>query len=324
MNRRTLLSSLLALGITPSVIASSTQTNTTRGTGMKNETAAHTQSPNGFAKINSLESLKDLPDTQKMPVLFLGHGSPMYAITDTEFGRGFQKLAKKLPKPTAILCISAHWLSQGPWVTAMQKPRTIHDFGGFPKALHEFQYPASGSPALAKATHDLVNHAQQPAHLDHTEWGLDHGTWSVLTHLYPEADIPVVQLSLDYFRTPEAHYRLAQQLSVLRRKGVLVVGSGNVVHNLRLSGADDDYTAFDWAIETDEKIKRFITSGDHASLIHYDKSLGKAGALSIPTNEHYLPLLYALALQDKKDSLTIFNDKAINGAISMTSVAIGV
>lgn len=324
MNRRTLLSSLLAVGITPSVVAATNQTSAIPNTSVGNSTATSHQTPNGFTKAKSLDALNDLPNTQTMPVLFLGHGSPMYAITETEFGQGFKKLAKKLPKPTAILCISAHWLSDGSWVTAMDKPRTIHDFGGFPRALHEFQYPASGSPALAKATHDLIVHAKQPAHLDTHEWGLDHGTWSVLTHLYPEANVPVVQLSLDYLKTPEQHYQLAQQLSALRQKGVLVVGSGNVVHNLRLSGADDDYTAFDWAIETDEKIKQFIRAGDHQSLIHYNKSLGKAGQLSIPTNEHYLPMLYALALQDKQDDVVIFNDKAINGAISMTSVAIGV
>lgn len=205
----------------------------------------------------------------------------------------------------------------------MEQPRTIHDFGGFPKALHEFEYPAKGSPTLALATSGLLEQHQHDNQLDDHEWGLDHGTWSVLTHLYPEADVPVVQLSLDYFKTPEQHYQLAKDLAVLRNKGVLIVGSGNAVHNLRLATADEDMTAFDWAIDTDEKIKHFIRTGNHQALINY-REQGEGFKLSIPTDEHYLPMLYALALQDKQDDVLIFNDKAINGAISMTSVAIGI
>lgn len=271
-----------------------------------------------------LSALNAFPNTPQMPALFLGHGSPMNAITDTEFSRGFQKVAKDLPRPHAILCISAHWQSQGSWLTAMPKPRTIHDFGGFPQALHEFQYPADGSTELAKLVHTVFKQNGVDARLDYSEWGLDHGTWSVLTHLFPQADVPVVQLSLDYFKTAQEHYDLAKQLNQLRSKGILIVGSGNTVHNLRmLAGSDNQIFGFDWALEADAKMKQFIQSGDHQSLIQYEKQ-GKAFQLAIPTPEHYLPMLYVLAQQDKKESLQIFNDKPVEGSIVMTSVAIGV
>lgn len=271
-----------------------------------------------------LGQLNQLPATTKMPALFLGHGSPMNAIIDTEFSRGFQQLAKNLPRPTAILCISAHWQSQGSWLTAMPKPKTIHDFGGFPKALYAFDYPADGSPELATLTQQLLANRGLDAGLDHSEWGLDHGTWSVLTHLYPQADVPVVQLSLDYFKTAQQHYDLAKQLNVLRNKGVLIIGSGNNVHNLgRIARSEEPFFGWDWALEADEKMKQFIWAGDHQSLIDYDKQ-GEAFALSIPTPEHYLPLLYVLAQQDKSDKISIFNDKPSDGSIVMTSVAIGV
>lgn len=271
-----------------------------------------------------LSALQHFADTPPMPALFLGHGSPMNAITDTEFGRGFQALAKNLPRPNAVLCISAHWLSDGSLLTAMTKPKTIHDFHGFPPTLHAFQYPADGSPALATTTQTLFTEAGFQAGLDHHEWGFDHGTWSVLTHLFPHADVPVVQLSLDYFKTAQQHYDLAKQLQALRRKGVLIVGSGNVVHNLgKTINSGDDYFGFDWALEADSKIKGFIRTGDHKALINFEKH-GAAFALSIPTPEHYLPLLYVLSQQEKSDSVRIFNDKPVSGAITMTSVAIGV
>lgn len=271
----------------------------------------------------ALELLKQFPDTEPMPVLFLGHGSPMYAITDTEFGRTIASLAGKIPRPRAILCISAHWETRGTWLTAMPQPRTIHDFGGFPQALFDVQYPASGCPELAQATQQIITSAT--VGLDEQEWGLDHGTWSVLRHLYPHADIPVVQMSLDHFKSPQAHYDLAKELSALRRKGVLIVGSGNIVHNLRMLAWDRKDTeafGFDWALDTDERVKSAIERGDHAYLIDFHNN-GEGFKLSIPTAEHYLPLLYTLALQEKSDNVLIFNDKAVQGSLTMTSVAWG-
>ena len=272
---------------------------------------------------NSLSSLEKatrfLPATPKMPVLFLGHGSPMNAIEENEFVRGFRQQAAMLPRPSAILCISAHWETRGTFVTAMEKPRTIHDFGGFPKALFDVQYPAAGSPVLAEETHKLVTQTRIEA--DH-QWGLDHGAWTVLKHFYPEADVPVIQLSLDYRQNAQWHYNLAKQLAPLRHKGVLIVGSGNMVHNLGLVAWDrlnESGFGFDWALEASEKIKNWIAGGNHSGLINF-RSQGKAFDLAIPTPEHYLPLLYSLGLQEKSDEISLFNDQAVAGALTMTSV----
>lgn len=254
-----------------------------------------------------------------MPVLFLGHGSPMNAIELNEFSRGWQQVGKSLPVPSAILCISAHWETRGTFVTAVEKPRTIHDFGGFPKELFEVQYPAPGSPALAEETIKLLSSAGAEA--DHN-WGLDHGAWSVIRHLYPGANIPVVQLSLDYRQHPLYHYQLAAQLAPLRSKGVLIVGSGNIVHNLRTIDWRKPDAGFDWAIETDAKMRQWIADGNHQALIDYKKG-GVAFEQSIPTPEHYLPLLYTLGLQGKKEEISFFNTKTIMGSISMTSVKVG-
>ena len=263
-----------------------------------------------------------LSSTAKMPVLFLGHGSPMNAIEENEFVMGFRNIAKTIPKPRAILCVSAHWETQGTFVTAMEKPCTIHDFGGFPKALHEVQYPALGSPELANETKSLIKTTE--VGLDQ-KWGLDHGAWSVIKHLYPEADVPVIQISLDYYQTPQYHYDLMKELASLRKKGVLIIGSGNMVHNLREVAWDkfgaDNY-AFDWTLEASDKMKKYILNGDHKQLINY-RCHGKAFELAIPTPEHYLPLLYSLALQDDNDEVSIFNDKAVAGSLTMTSVKIG-
>ncbi|MBT8228695.1 MAG: 4,5-DOPA dioxygenase extradiol [Bacteroidia bacterium] len=259
--------------------------------------------------------------TEKMPVLFLGHGSPMNAIEENEFVAGFRSIGKEISKPNAILCISAHWETNGTFVTAMQSPRTIHDFGGFPKELFDVQYPAQGDPELAKKTKDLVSKIE--IGLDE-QWGLDHGAWSVIKHMYPDADVPVIQLSLDRNKPPQYHYDLARELHSLRKQGVLIIGSGNIVHNLRKVAWDKldvvDY-AYDWAKEASSKIKSSILNGDHDDLINY-QSNGTEYKLAIPTPEHYLPLLYVLALQDKKDSLTIFNDKAVGGSLTMTSIKI--
>lgn len=274
-------------------------------------------------KLNALGGLlSKLETTAPMPALFLGHGSPMNAIEENEFVQGFRHAAQKLPKPTAILCVSAHWETRGSWVTAMEQPRTIHDFGGFPRELYEVQYPAPGSPTLANATKELIKTTE--VGLDF-RWGLDHGAWSVIKHLYPNADIPVIQMSLDYGQPPEYHYELAKELQALRNRGVLIIGSGNMVHNLRMLAwdrLDQSGFAFDWALEASEKMKKFIHEGDHQSLIRF-RNQGKAFDLAIPTPEHYLPLLYVLALQKNNDSLEIFNDAPVAGSLTMTSVRIG-
>ncbi|WP_339896266.1 4,5-DOPA dioxygenase extradiol [uncultured Algibacter sp.] len=272
-------------------------------------------------------TLKDLnkmtstmSNTGKMPVLFLGHGSPMNAIEENEFVSAFRKLGQEIIRPNAILCISAHWETKGTFVTAMQNPPTIHDFGGFPQALFDVQYPAKGSPELAEETKSIITKTE--VGLD-DKWGLDHGAWSVIKHLYPNADIPVIQMSIDYSKPARYHYELAQELNSLRHKGVLIIGSGNMVHNLRRVSWNklNEEFAFDWATEANEKMKSHILSGDHQKLIDF-KSQGKAFDLAIPTPEHYLPLLYTLALKEENEKVTLFNDKSVGGSLSMTSLKI--
>ncbi len=275
---------------------------------------------------SSLNQLKSLSDTfapsERMPVLFLGHGSPMNGIEENEFVQGFRKQGEQIQRPQAILVISAHWETKGTYVTAMEKPKTIHDFGGFPQALYEVQYPAPGHPKLAQELRELVK-PENTVHLD-DKWGLDHGSWTVVKHIYPEADVPVVQLSIDYTQAPSYHYQLAQQLKVLRGKGVLLIGSGNMVHNLRKVAWDkiNKHYAYDWALEADAKMKQFIQEGDHPSLIDF-KNQGQAFDLAIPTPEHFIPLLYTLGLQDKADDTLLFNDRPLGGSLSMTSVKFG-
>jgi 4,5-DOPA dioxygenase extradiol len=257
-----------------------------------------------------------------MPVLFLGHGSPMNAIEENEFVEGFRNIGKTIPKPDAILCVSAHWETRGTFVTAMEVPRTIHDFGGFPKALFDVQYPAQGSPELADNIKSLITTTSVESDY---KWGLDHGAWSVIKHLYPEADVPVIEMSLDYCQTPQYHYDLMKELTSLRKMGVLIIGSGNMVHNLRLvdwDNFDSDNFAFDWALEASEKMKKYILNNDYKNLINYH-SQGKAFELAIPTPEHYLPLLYVMALKEKNEDIKLFNDKAVAGSLTMTSVKIG-
>ncbi len=271
-------------------------------------------------KVNALQNIvSQWGNTPAMPVLFLGHGSPMNAIELNEFSRGWQQIGKSLPVPNAILCVSAHWETRGTFVTAMEKPRTIHDFGGFPRALFDVQYPAPGSPDLARETSKIIT--QTKVGLDEN-WGLDHGAWSVIKHLYPKADIPVIQLSLDYGKSPREHYALAAELAALRKKGVLIIGSGNIVHNLRIIDWKKPDTGYDWAVETDAKMRQWITEGNHQALIDYKKA-GMAFEQSVPTPEHYLPLLYTLGLQGKNEEISFFNTKTIMGSISMTSVKIG-
>lgn len=259
-----------------------------------------------------------------MPVLFIGHGSPMNGIEDTEFSDKWKALGKELPTPKAILVVSAHWETKGTRITAMDFPQTIHDFGGFPRALYEVQYPAPGNPELAKETAALI---EKPAHpeLDH-EWGLDHGAWVVTRRMYPDAKIPVLQLSIDYTKGMQYHYDLAKELFELRKKGVLVIGSGNMVHNLRRVAWDKMEVpgyGYDWALQMNDTFKRLITNNDHQALIKYEL-LGKEALLAIPTPEHFIPLIYTLGLKTEKDNVSFFNDKAIGGSLTMTSVGFGI
>ena len=272
--------------------------------------------------INELYTTSQaFPNTEKMPVLFLGHGSPMNAIEENQFVAGFRNVAKTLPKPNAILCVSAHWFTKGTKVTAMEMPQTIHDFGGFPQELFNVQYPAKGSPELAQITHELL--LPTPVELDH-EWGLDHGAWTVIKHLYPNADIPVIQLSIDYTKPAQYHFELAQKLQALRNKGILIIGSGNIVHNLRLvdfANFDRDNYGYDWAIEARETVNNYLIDGNYKPLIEYDKQ-SKALQMAIPSPDHYLPLIYTLGLQQKGESISLFNDKLVAGSLSMTSLKI--
>lgn len=272
-------------------------------------------------KLDTLKQLTQWENTSRMPVLFLGHGSPMNAIEENEFVQGFRKVSSEMEQPKAILVVSAHWETRGTMVTAMQNPPTIHDFGGFPKELFEVQYPAPGSPELAQQTKELVTSTE--IHLD-DKWGLDHGAWSVIRHMYPEANVPIIQLSLDYTRDARYHYELAAELSKLREKGVLIVGSGNMVHNLRMVAWNklNEQYAYDWAQEASTKMTNFIMDGNHQALIDYHKQ-GKEFLLSIPTPEHYLPLLYTLGLQQKNEEINLFNDQPVAGSLTMTSVKIG-
>lgn len=271
----------------------------------------------GFKNITD-----NLPEQDvKMPVFFIGHGSPMNAIEDNQYSKSWALISKKIPKPTAILCISAHWETAGTFVTAMEKPTTIHDFGGFPEALFNAQYPATGSLWLAEETKKVITTIS--VGLDQN-WGLDHGSWSILKHIYPAADVPVIQLSLDATKDATYHYSLAKELASLRKKGVLIIGSGNMVHNfayLNFNSTDDNPMIVDWAMEANESLKQLILINDFKSLIGY-KNYSKALQLSAPTPEHYLPMLYAIALRDKNENITYFNDSFLAGSISMTSFRI--
>lgn len=251
-----------------------------------------------------------------MPVMFVGHGNPMHAISENEFTQGWQRMAEGF-SPKAIVCISAHWETRGTRVTMVPKPRTIHDFGGFPPELYAVQYPAPGAPDLGS---DIIAGVQGSTVEEDHEWGLDHGTWSVIRHMFPMADVPVIQLSLDRNMAPVAHYELAKELSFLRWKGVLVIGSGNVVHNLRRARWDSS-EPYDWAVEFDEQTRKSILDGNHAALIK-GGDLGSAASLSIPTPEHFLPLLYVLALQADGDEVRFFNERIDMGSMSMRSLVI--
>ena len=278
----------------------------------------------GLFTMGSLAGLKRISDSlqqqdEKMPVLFIGHGSPMNGIEQNEFSLEWEKTGKDLKTPQAILVISAHWLTNGTHITAMDFPKTIHDFGGFPEELYKVQYPVPGNRQLAQETKDLIKSTN--VGLNH-DWGLDHGSWTVVRRMYPDATIPVLQLSIDYSKPASYHYNLAKELSALRKKGVLIIGSGNMIHNLGMIAWDkleQPGYGYDWAIEMHELFRKKITDGDHNALINYE-SLGKSARLAIPTPDHYYPLMYVLGLQEKKETPTFFNDRLVGGSLNMTSV----
>lgn len=273
--------------------------------------------------IASVQNIQENSQTKNlMPTAFIGHGSPMNAINENEFVLGFREIAKQLPPPKAILVISAHWYIKGTRVTGMENPPTIHDFSGFPRELYQMKYPAPGAPDLALEIESLFKNSKIEIDFD---WGLDHGAWSVLVHLFPKANIPVLQLSLDRNLSAQGHYDLAKNLSPLRRQGVFILGSGNLVHNLGMVAWDKINLpgyAYDWASDANERMKACMVENDHQTLIHY-ATQGKNFELAIPTPEHFLPLLYILALKEENEKLQFFNDRAVGGSLTMTSVYIG-
>lgn len=274
-----------------------------------------------LAAFNKFTS--DLAETDKTtPLFFIGHGSPMNGIENNEFSKAWENIGTEIEKPKAVLVVSAHWLTNGTQITAMDHPKTIHDFGGFPDELYEVQYPAPGDTALAASAKELIKATN--VGLDH-DWGLDHGAWTVVRRIFPDANIPVLQLSIDYAKPASYHYELAKELAALRKKGVLIIGSGNMIHNLRMidwKNFEKDNYGYDWAIEMHEILKEKIKSGDHQALINYEK-LSDAAKLAIPTPDHYYPLMYTLGLQEKNEEQTFFNDKLVAGSLNMTSVRFG-
>lgn len=256
----------------------------------------------------------------RLPVLFLGHGNPMNAIEENGFTRRLATLGQELPRPKALLVVSAHWMTRGTWVTRMDRPRTIHDFYGFPQALFDVQYPAPGSPEVADRVRSEVS--QPSIGADEREWGLDHGTWSVLKHMYPAADIPTVQLSLDMSQPSGFHYELGTKLRALRDQGVMIVGSGNIVHNLRQINFNDGVKPFDWAVEFDEWVKKRLLDRDHASL-RDQATTTAAGKLSVPTPDHWYPLLYVLGAADPSENLRFEHEGIDHGSISMRCLSLG-
>ena len=277
--------------------------------------------------LAALDRIASLKKSDRMPVLFVGHGSPMNALPGNDYFNSWQALGSefgsKIARPQLILCISAHWLTAGWYLTAMAQPKTIHDFGGFPQELFDQQYPAPGDVTAAKALAQLVRQRySQPLGLDEN-WGLDHGAWGILKPMFPDADIPVIQLSMDYSRPPEDHYALAQQLKALRERGVLIVASGNIVHNLReMQRGAAASQAFDWALEFDQTTGGHIQQGNLGALQNFLK-LGSLTKMAHPTHEHYLPLLYAAGAADAGESARFFNVSYQGGSIAMRSVIWG-
>jgi 4,5-DOPA dioxygenase extradiol len=260
-----------------------------------------------------------LPSRTRMPVVFFGHGSPMNTLDHNQYTEAWRRIGESIPAPKAVLCVSAHWYTEGTAVTAMSRPKTIHDFYGFPQALFEVQYPAPGAPGLASRVRELL--APVDVGLDES-WGLDHGTWSVLKHVYPNADIPVLQLSIDGTQPPRYHYETGRRLASLRDEGILIAGSGNVVHNLRMMKRSGGQ-AYDWAQRFNERIREALAARDHDTLVDFEK-LGQDARLSVPTPEHYLPLLYIAGLQDSDESMSFPVDGYDLGSISMLTAVAGV
>jgi 4,5-DOPA dioxygenase extradiol len=252
----------------------------------------------------------------RTPVYFIGHGSPMNALEQNEFTRSLNGMRKLFPKPKAVLCISAHWMTEGSWVTAMAKPKTIHDFYGFPKELFEVQYPAPGDPELAALICDQIS----DVHPESETWGLDHGTWSVVRHIFPDADVPIIQLSLDMERPAEYHFKLGQKLRFLRAEGVLIIGSGNVVHNLRTMNWTTNVDPFEWASEYDAWIREKLLARDFKSLTFNFRD-SDSGKLSVPTPEHYYPLLYSIGASDDSDEIEFIFEEIHNASISMRTMS---
>jgi 4,5-DOPA dioxygenase extradiol len=258
--------------------------------------------------------------SKRMPAIFFGHGNPMNAVMNNSYTESWAAIGASIPRPKAILCVSAHWYLPGTFLTAMDAPQTIHDFGGFPRELFEVEYPASGDPELARRVQELL--APVPAGLSQ-EWGLDHGTWSVLCHVYPNADIPVVQLSIDETRPPEFHHDVGRRLQPLRDEGVLVIGSGNMIHNLHAyAWGKHNVEPFDWAVRFETLARRLLLAGDDAPLVDYE-ALGRDALLAAPTPDHYLPLLYVLGLRHDDDIVSFPVEGFDGGSISMLSVQLG-
>jgi 4,5-DOPA dioxygenase extradiol len=276
-------------------------------------------------KLSDLSRLADtLPASEKMPALFVGHGSPMNALEDNAFTRSLRALGQTFQKngrqPSAILVVSAHWLTRGSFVNISPKPKTIHDFGGFPQALFDLQYPAPGAPDTAKATAQLSEWVHETE-----DWGLDHGAWTILLHLFPDAQVPVFQLSIDYYQPMRYHLDLARQLGALREKGVLIVGSGNIVHNLRMSMSSfqrNDPKPYDWAVEFDQWVGGHIASGDFQPLLNWENA-GESGRLAVPTPDHYIPMLYSLGLAEAKEEIRSVYESVEFGGISMRTFQVG-
>jgi 4,5-DOPA dioxygenase extradiol len=255
------------------------------------------------------------------PAVFFGHGNPMNAIEDNPYTRGWAAVGRSITRPRAVVCVSAHWYVEGTRVTSMERPRTIHDFGGFPRQLYEVEYPAPGDPVLASRVAELLK--PTPVVLDNESWGFDHGTWSVLMHAFPRADVPVIQLSIDDTEPSTTHYELGRRLAALREEGVLIVGSGNIVHNLHAyAWGSHGVQPFDWCVRFEQRARRLLLSGEHEPLILYE-SLGRDAKLSVPTPEHYLPLLYVIAGYRPGDPVTFPVEGVDGGSVSMLGVRIG-
>lgn len=264
-----------------------------------------------------LNELKVVPPTPLMPAFFIGHGSPMNAITDNKFTQDLAKSTRNLPNPNAIMVISAHWLTKGTFISVNKFPKAIYDFGGFPNALYDIKYEPIGSPEYALQVKTLLDHSHNIQTND--MMGLDHGAWSILRHMYPKANIPVFQLSIDVTQPAKYHYDLMKQLAALRKKGLMIVGSGNIVHNLgHVNWNNTTSGPYDWTVEFDTYVKNNLETGNHMALVDYLKA-GTSAQLSVPTNEHYLPMLYVLGIQEKNEQLKFIHHSFDMGSISMRS-----